>query len=320
MYGIFYFIIIESFSRLSEHQGAFLISFLILIGNALFPIWLYQGLEKMKYITYINIIVKTLVTLLIFIFIKSKNDLNLSVFFQTLYYFIPVVISLFLVDIKFNLRYKLVLDLRKIIYELKRGKHVFLTNLWINFYSQGPIVILGFLTGNNATGNYGIGQKIQGAFSGLVQPLTQAVYPYLCDLFENRKKSFFLFKKKLLILVTLFSICISILLCILAPYIIDIVSGTVNDSNILLIRLFSFIVFLSIMNTLMARIMYAMNLSKTLNKSYSVAAIIFMVLSVPVTLWLQEFGMVIVVIISQCAIFVLNYRNIFTAKEQIKKI
>ncbi|WP_155010341.1 flippase [Priestia megaterium] len=306
--GIIYFICIEGLPFFHENKVAFLLSYLILVGNTLFPIWLYQGLEKMKYITYINIVVKILVTVLIFVFVKGENDINIAVFFQTLYYIIPGVISLFFVKRKFQIQYRFIMDIEIIKRELLKGKYVFLTNLWINFYSQGPLIILGFISGNNATGNYGIGQKIMVAFYGLTQPVIQAIYPYICEMYGNKKENFFSFRKKVLILSFIASILIAASLFILSPQLTIFISGSYNLRVILLIRVFSIIVCLSIMNTVMARFIYAMDLEKMLNKSYSIAGIIFIIFAVPLTIWFKEFGMVTVVMLAEAIIFMLNTR------------
>lgn len=312
--GIIYFIIIVNVPFFSENRAAFLLSFLIIIGNALFPLWLYQGLERMKYITYFNIIVKSFVTILIFMFVKDTDDLNLAVFFHTLYFILPAIISILFVKVVLKMNFRLVLDIQKINAEFKRGKHIFMTTLWGNFYSQGPIIILGFISGRHATGNYGIGEKIQGAFYGVSQPFTQALYPYLCDLYENKKEQFYSFKRKVLGIGFLFSIIIAILLFIFSPRLATFISGTTDPVIISLIRLFAFNVFLSVANTFIARIMHAVNLSKVLNKNYSAAAIVFIVLSVPLTLWLNEFGMVLTVILAEGTVFALNIRKVIGIK------
>ncbi|MBM6601048.1 hypothetical protein COK01_01790 [Priestia megaterium] len=308
--GIIYFICIETFSVFHDNKLAFLISYLILVGNTLFPIWLYQGLEKMKYITYINILVKLMVTMLIFIFIKDKGDINIAVFFQTLYYIVPGIISLLFVRFKFKLEYKFVYDVIQLKEEVSKGKFVFLTSLWINFYSQGPLIILGFISGNNAAGNYGIGQKIMGAFYGLSQPIVQAIYPYICEMYDNSKEKFYKFQKNFLFLSLFFSILISVSLFLLSPHLVVFISGASNSNLTLLVKLFSLVVSLSIMNTVMARLMYAVNLQKVLNNSYSIAATVFIVLAIPLTFWFQEFGMASVVIVAETIIFILNAKNI----------
>ncbi|WJN45978.1 flippase [Priestia aryabhattai] len=308
--GIIYFICIETFSVFHDNKLAYLLSYLILVGNTLFPIWLYQGLEKMKYITYINILVKLMVTMLIFIFIKDKGDINIAVFFQTLYYIVPGIISLLFVKFKFKLEYKFVYDVIQLKEEVLKGKFVFLTSLWINFYSQGPLIILGFISGNNAAGNYGIGQKIMGAFYGLSQPIVQAIYPYICEMYDNSKEKFYKFQKNFLFLSLFFSILISVSLFLLSPHLVVFISGASNANLTLLVKLFSLVVSLSIMNTVMARLMYAVNLQKVLNNSYSIAATVFIVLAIPLTFWFQEFGMASVVIVAETIIFILNAKNI----------
>jgi len=60
-------IVISSFR---ENKLVLLITFLTIPGNILFPEWLFQALERMKYITILSLISKLLFTLTIFIFNK----------------------------------------------------------------------------------------------------------------------------------------------------------------------------------------------------------------------------------------------------------
>jgi len=49
----------------------------IFLGQGLIPVWLFQGLEKMKFITVINLIVRVIVFVLIIFFIKNEKDMGL---------------------------------------------------------------------------------------------------------------------------------------------------------------------------------------------------------------------------------------------------
>ncbi|MEM8366912.1 oligosaccharide flippase family protein, partial [Morganella morganii] len=40
----------------------------------LFPLWFFQGMEKMKYITYINVTIIIAFTIALLFFIKNKED------------------------------------------------------------------------------------------------------------------------------------------------------------------------------------------------------------------------------------------------------
>lgn len=314
--GIIYIFVIEMVPFFRENRTAFLLGLLIITGNALFPIWLYQGLEKMKYITYFNIGVKAFVTVLVFLFIKNMEDFTLAVLFQTLYFFLPAIISMLFVKIKLKINYKAVLDIHRIKEEFIRGKHIFMTTLWASFYGQGPLLILGFISGSHAAGNYGIGEKVQGAFYGLSQPFTQALYPYICDLYERKKDQFYIFKQKLLGLGMIFSILIGIALLIFSAPIGAIISGTNDPKTTSLIAFFSVIVFFSIINTLLVRILHAVNLSHLLNKSFSIAAVVFVCCSFPLTILFQEFGMATTVIIAEGTVFVFNIRNVLHVRPE----
>ena len=59
-----------------EEKFIFFSASLSLIGYMLFPEWFFQGMEKMKYITVINIIVKVAFALSVFVFIKATNTFS----------------------------------------------------------------------------------------------------------------------------------------------------------------------------------------------------------------------------------------------------
>ena len=59
-------------NKISAHFDVFLYTFLLVIGDVLFSAWFFQGMEKMKLITYFNIVYKTLYMVSIFLFIRPS--------------------------------------------------------------------------------------------------------------------------------------------------------------------------------------------------------------------------------------------------------
>jgi PST family polysaccharide transporter len=72
--AILFTIIVFIFPIFKKDLLLFAITFVSVFGTALFPIWFYQGIEKMNYILVINVTVRTILTALIFLFIKQESD------------------------------------------------------------------------------------------------------------------------------------------------------------------------------------------------------------------------------------------------------
>jgi len=60
-----------SVTRFNEDGLLFLLGFSLVIGQAFFPMWFFQGIEKLKYITWFNLISRCTLTVLIFMFIQT---------------------------------------------------------------------------------------------------------------------------------------------------------------------------------------------------------------------------------------------------------
>ena len=99
-------IVIFLFDNFSDNIDLFYLTFLWVIGQALFPVWYFQGLEKMKYITIVNVTSKLIFTIAIFIFIKDESDYILVPILNGLGFIIGGILSLRIVYKDFNQDFK----------------------------------------------------------------------------------------------------------------------------------------------------------------------------------------------------------------------
>ena len=81
-----------------DNYVLFLLSFLSCLSEILFPVWFYQGVEKMKYITLIRFTSIFFYTVTVFIFIKNESDYLLIPLLQSLGWLLSGGISFFMLN------------------------------------------------------------------------------------------------------------------------------------------------------------------------------------------------------------------------------
>jgi PST family polysaccharide transporter len=89
---------------LSENKELFFLSFGILIGQTIIPVWFFHGMEKMKFITIINLIIRLTSLVLILVFVKQPEDINLAIASQAFGFLFAGLLSIFIAYIKFDLK------------------------------------------------------------------------------------------------------------------------------------------------------------------------------------------------------------------------
>lgn len=166
----------------------YLFSFGAVIGNSLFPVWFFQGTEKMKYITIINIFGGVIYAISIFIFVRGQADYLLVPLLNSLFFIITGIFGLYVAFKEFKLEF-VFQSYGNIKEELKTGWGIFISIVAINTYTTTRIFAVGLLTNNIITGYYSIAEKITSVIQTFpLTALSQAIYPRLSSIFSRSKK------------------------------------------------------------------------------------------------------------------------------------
>ena len=80
----------------------YVVTYTAVIGNIIFPIWFFQGIQEMRYITILNLIGRFLCILGIFTFVKGPDDYILAALFQSCTPCIAGIISLVILTRRFD--------------------------------------------------------------------------------------------------------------------------------------------------------------------------------------------------------------------------
>lgn len=154
------------------------LTFLYIPGHILFPEWFFQAMEKMKYITILNVISKVLFTLLIFLFIKEKNDYVWQPLLTAIGYWVCGIVAMWYIIFKFKIKI-FPPSLIEIYASIKNSWNMFITLVCPNLYTSLPVMYLRNIGGEIAVGFYSAGERFYAIINHLFQILSRTFYPFL---------------------------------------------------------------------------------------------------------------------------------------------
>ncbi len=242
----------------------FLILYGIVIGNVLFPTWLFQGMEKMVAISLINLLMQILILVGVFTIVHRPEDYILYAGIISIGSIFSGIIGVSIAFIMFKLQ--LILPSKGSILEtLREGWMLFISTASISLYTAGNAFILGLLTNNAVVGYYSVAEKIVNAASGLLGPISQAAYPKFSRLASISKALTLQWGRKMLAVLGGLGLILSIMLFIGAPYIVQILLGSEYEPSIMVIRILSALPFLiAISNVLGVQLAFPFKLEKAI--------------------------------------------------------
>ncbi|WP_276520178.1 oligosaccharide flippase family protein [Aestuariivivens sediminis] len=266
--------LILTIDTLQSNALLYYATFGVVIGNYIFPTWLFQGMEKMKYITYVNVFSKIFFTILIFAVIKNPSD----------YIYVPVLNALGIIigaSYAFWLSFKL-FSLRLVIpktstisYELKDSFQFFLSRVANNGSRYFATTIIGLYFGNLIVGYYTMVEKLFYAFMSLGSVVSQTIYPYM-----SRTRNI-TFLKKVLVTITGISLILIIPLLYFNQELLQIVFDEYNEMlSLFFVIVFSGAIFAVISTILGYPLLAAYGHIKYANNSLIYASIIYMLYTV----------------------------------------
>jgi len=154
----------------------YLFSFGLVLGQAIFPTWFFQGIEKMQIITIVNVAAKLFFTISLFFVVLSPADYRYVPIFNGLGF---VISGLF--GFVFSLQYvKFIFPKLSQVKEIiENSSSLFFSNFAVSLYTSSNTLILGFFAGDSMAGVYASMEKLILAIKSMYSPLYQAIFPNL---------------------------------------------------------------------------------------------------------------------------------------------
>jgi polysaccharide transporter, PST family len=167
--------------RFHSEARFFFAAYIAVAGNALFPTWYFQGIERMRYISVIVGLSRLGGAICLFVFVHSPKDALLAVLIQSGASVVSGVVgaSVAIGTFRFQLIWPTVAMIRE---TLADGWHLFLSSSAMALYTNTNVFLVGVLAGNVDAGYFSAAEKLLRAMQGLILPAVQAAYPHMNSL------------------------------------------------------------------------------------------------------------------------------------------
>ena len=222
----------------------------MVVGDIFTPIWLFQGMEKMKYMTIVNASSKILFTILIFIVVRKQEDFELLILLNSLGYLLAGLLSVILVYRQFHLGFHRT-TFRDVVSQFKDGGAVFGSTFGMNLYRNANIIILKQFVSDDLVGLYSAAEKVIKGFQSIISPAAQALFPHLSHRFKGQPvKNNMRLLRKIALPFTTVVVAVTVGVYMFAPVISDILCGKEFVACVPLIRIMTLVILFGEINYL----------------------------------------------------------------------
>lgn len=247
------------FGEIKLYLWIYIFTFIMIPASTLQSVWFYNGMEKMQYLNYTNLVSRSIYLIGIFAFIHKSTDFLYVPLINSMSIMFAGIVSTIIIFKKFEIRYKAPSPDIMLEY-LKDGWHLFISNLGMNLYRNSNVFILGLLAPKEIVGFYSAGEKIIKVLQMVFTPITNVFYPYISRLRPvNPARSLYMIKIVLLVMGGA-TFILSVILISMADRIVLGFFGTDFISSIIVIKIGAFVIFIGTLNYILG-IIFMLNFS-----------------------------------------------------------
>ena len=299
----------EYVPRIHESAILFYILSLTIIFTGIGVQWFYQAVEDFKFITIVGLIVRFILALCLFIFVKGPDDL--------LIYGLIIVgttVGNNIINLLYLGKYVSLPNIKweqlNAIKHIRPASRIFLLNVIIGIYVQLNTVMLGFMADDRAVGLFTAGNKLTHILVVVVTSLGTVMLPRCSHLISERKihefngiiqKTYhFLMFSAIPIVAGIIMLSRPITLCFCGADFIDAISVVIYSAPI--------IIFIGMTNIIGIQVLYPYGKENLVIISTLVAAVLNVILNLLLIPLFAETGAAISTLISEFSVLVVQLK------------
>lgn len=267
---VVYILIVSLIPSYRQHLWLFLFSFGLTFNELLFPQYFFQGIEKMKYITILNIVIRLIFLVLIFLFVKEAADYIFVPLLSSIGYFIGGCLALYVVFVREGLRFK-VPSYSSMRYYVKDASPIFFTDVICTIKDKLNYILLGSCIGMGNVVVYDLGSKFTNILLKPTSIIGTVMFPKIA-----RERNIRLFKKTAFLVLAV----VILLVVVLNLFLPEIVRFFVAEKiELLPIRLYSLApIFVSLSSCIASNLIIAFGYNRYILYSIIITTIVYLLL------------------------------------------
>ena len=156
---VLYLSVISMVPFFEDHYWVYILSFLLTFNELMLPIWFFQGIEKMKYITFVNLSARLLFVVAIFLFVHRQEDYLLVPLLNGIGAILAGCLSLYILLGKERVRFSLI-PVRELRSTYKESLPLFVSILSTQIYVKVNKLVIGSFLGMLEVSIYDMADKV----------------------------------------------------------------------------------------------------------------------------------------------------------------
>lgn len=230
-----------------QYPFILLFSLPMVLSEAIYPLWLFQGLQRMRLISVFNIVGKVLYLFLLVRYVQQPTDSYLVNFLLGGSSFIINLFLLVYISKAWNIRFQWV-HFSEIVKSWRSNFYLFLSSLASHVSVSSGVILLSFFAGSTVLGTYSLAERVGMILRMFPVLVSQAIYPNASRFFQDNKPHFFIYLRKAYLFTIAVSVLISLTSLYAAEFTIAFLAKEQISESVSVLKILSFIPAFSCLN------------------------------------------------------------------------
>lgn len=290
----------------TDYSSILALSLVILIGEALFPMFILQGLDKLSLLSVGNAISKLFYLVAVVLVIKEGKDAKWVNFLFGTTSLIVNFVLLALVYKKWKLKFYWV-NLLTVLSRIRENFQFFLSTIGGHVSVHGGLLILSNFVSDVELGRYNLAQRVAFLLRMIPVFLTQSILQNASRLYDENKSEFNQYLSKAYKGGLALTLIVGLGFAVFSPYIIRVLGGEYVDYSANVLRLLCFIPFFGMLNVSNMIKILVVERKEILAKATWVTAVFMLVVAMLGSYHFGGYGLAVSLLLAELFSFIIHY-------------